>query len=186
MDPEITRLPGCGSKVAELWHEWKESDRLREVDEAHADPKLSVLQAFYDIWGVGDATARDFYNKGWRDLDDVIEFGWQSLSRAQQIGVKFYDEFKLKIQRDEVEAIAEDILKHARNFSPDFQMVIVGGYRRGKQDSGDVDVIISHPDESATLNFVDKLVLSLEKSRRVTHTLSLSTHNSQRGQRPSV
>ncbi|KAK1851755.1 terminal deoxynucleotidyl [Colletotrichum chrysophilum] len=61
---EVARLPGCGTKVAELWHEWKDAGRLHEASEAQADPKLSVLRTFYDIWGVGDATARDFYKKG--------------------------------------------------------------------------------------------------------------------------
>ncbi|GJC88817.1 DNA polymerase type-X family protein pol4 [Colletotrichum liriopes] len=181
---EIARLPGCGVKIAELWHEWKEAGRLREADEAQADSKFSVIQTFYDIWGVGDATARDFYNRGWRDLDDVVEYGWDGLSRVQQIGVKYYSEFKLKIPRAEVESIAHTILAHARNINSGFQLVIVGGYRRGKQGSGDVDVVISHPDESATMHFVEKLVVSLEKSRHITHTLTLSNHNSERGQRP--
>ncbi|KZL67740.1 DNA polymerase beta [Colletotrichum tofieldiae] len=181
---EIARLPGCGVKIAELWHEWKEAGRLREADEAQADSKFLVIQTFYDIWGVGDATARDFYNRGWRDLDDVVEYGWDSLSRVQQIGVKYYSEFKLKIPRTEVESIAHTILAHARNINSGFQLVIVGGYRRGKQGSGDVDVVISHPDESATMHFVEKLVVSLEKSRHITHTLTLSNHNSERGQRP--
>ncbi|GKT95104.1 DNA polymerase beta [Colletotrichum tofieldiae] len=120
----------------------------------------------------------------WRDLDDVVEYGWDSLSRVQQIGVKYYSEFKLKIPRTEVESIAHTILAHARNINSGFQLVIVGGYRRGKQGSGDVDVVISHPDESATMHFVEKLVVSLEKSRHITHTLTLSNHNSERGQRP--
>lgn len=61
---EIARLTGCGTKIAELWHQWKEAGGLREACEAQADPKLSVIQAFYDIWGVGDAMAREFYKKG--------------------------------------------------------------------------------------------------------------------------
>ncbi|KAJ0298443.1 hypothetical protein COL516b_009824 [Colletotrichum fioriniae] len=181
---EVARLPGCGAKIAELWHEWKETGRLPEADEAQSDTKFAVIQTFYDIWGVGDATARDFYSRGWRDLDDVVEHGWASLSRVQQIGVKYYDEFKLKIPRTEVESIADTILTHARSIHSDFQLVIVGGYRRGKQGSGDVDVVMSHPDESVTLNFVDKLVMSLEKTSHITHTLVLSKHNSERDQQP--
>ncbi|EFQ26153.1 uncharacterized protein GLRG_01297 [Colletotrichum graminicola M1.001] len=181
---EVARLPGCGVKIAELWHEWEKAGRLREADEAQADSKLSVIQTFYDIWGVGDTTARDFYSRGWRDLDDVVEHGWDSLSRVQQIGVKYYDEFKLKIPRTEVRDIADTILAHARKINLGFQLVIVGGYRRGKQGSGDVDVVISHPDESATMHIVEKLVVSLEKSQHITHSLMLSNHNSERRQRP--
>lgn len=121
---------------------------------------------------------------GWRDLDDLVEYGWDTLSRVQQIGVKFYDEFLLGIPRDEVEAIGSVILEHARKVDAGFEMVIVGGYRRGKRESGDVDVVLSHRNEAQTLNFVRKVVSSLEKDRFITHTLSLSERSSDRGQQP--
>jgi DNA polymerase IV len=145
---------------------------------------LAVLKLFYNIWGVAETTARDFYNRGWRDIDDIVEYGWNTLTRVQQIGVKFYDEFLLKIPRAEVESISNIILAHANKIRKGFQMVIVGGYRRGKTESGDVDVVLSHPDESATLGFVERIVVSLERDKYITHTLSISTTNSERGQVP--
>lgn len=143
-----------------------------------------MLKLFYDIWGVAETTARDFYNRGWRDLDDIVEYGWETLTRVQQIGVKYYDEFKVRIPRAEVEGIASIILDHANRVREGFEMVIVGGYRRGKAASGDVDVILSHRDESATQNLVGRLVVLLERAGYITHTLSLSTANSERGQVP--
>lgn len=125
-----------------------------------------------------------FVRLGWRDLDDIVEHGWSSLHRSQQIGVKYYDEFQLKIPRAETEAIANVILTHARRIDTGFQMVIVGSYRRGKPESGDVDVIISHPDEAQTLKVVERLIYSLEKSSFIKHTLSASMRNSEREQVP--
>jgi DNA polymerase IV len=181
---EVSRLPGCGPKIAVLFQEYKETGQLQEALDAEADPKLSILRMFYDIWGVAETSAREFYNKGWRDLDDIVEYGWDSLTRVQQIGVKYYDEFLLRIPRGEVESISNIILEHANKIHPGFQMVIVGGYRRGKKESGDVDLILSHPDEATTQMFVEKIVLSLEKEKYITHTLTLSTKNSERGQVP--
>ncbi|EGU86588.1 DNA polymerase IV [Fusarium oxysporum f. sp. conglutinans race 2 54008] len=181
---EVARLPGCGDRIAELWHYWKETGESVEVREANADPKITVLKLFYNIWGVGAVTARDFYRKGWRDLDDLVEFGWNTLSRSQQLGVKYYNEFLLGIPRDEVATIAAAILEHARLIDPGFEMVIVGGYRRGKQQSGDADVVLSHRNENKTLNVITQIVVALEKAQLITHTLTLSTHNSDRGQRP--
>lgn len=115
----------------------------------------------------------------------MVEHAWVShLSRSQQIGIKYYDDFKLKIPRLEVESIGATILAHARKIDSNFQMTIVGGYRRGKRESGDADVIVSHPDESKTLNLIEKLVLSLERANFITHTLTLSNKNSERGQAP--
>lgn len=115
-----------------------------------------------------------------------MEFGWNSLTRVQQIGVKYYDDLKLGIPRREVEFIANTILSHARAIDPGFEMTIVGGYRRGKQASGDVDLVLSHRDEALTQFFVGRLVMALEESDFISHTLTLSNRNSERGQQPLV
>ncbi|CAK7241859.1 MAG: hypothetical protein STHCBS139747_003330 [Sporothrix thermara] len=180
---EVSRLPGCGPKTAELFREFQSNGgHVREADDDETDAKLSVLRLFYNIWGVADTTARSFYNRGWRDLDDVVDYGWKELTRVQQIGVKYYDELQEPLTRAQVEAIAARVLEHANRLHDGFHMVIAGGYRRGKALSGDVDIIISHPDEAVTHLLIRRLVLSLEKARLVTHTLTLSTANSERGQ----
>lgn len=182
---EVSRLPGCGPKIAELFREFSATGgHVHEVDDAETDPKLTALQLLCDIWGVAEATARSFYNRGWHDLDDVVEFGWAELTRVQQIGAKYYDELQEAMTRPQVEAIANTILEQADLIFPGFQMVIAGGYRRGKEMSGDVDVILSHPDEESTRLVIGRLVLALERLGRITHTLTFSTANSERAQEP--
>ncbi|KAI1164348.1 hypothetical protein F5B18DRAFT_259480 [Nemania serpens] len=181
---EVARLPGCGPKIEELYRQWKEAGSLDDVQDATFTSKMKVLLLFYEIWGVGAKTAQEFYNRGWRDLDDVVEYGWSKLTRVQQIGLKYYQELQEKIPRAEVEDIANTILHHANNIKKGFQMVIVGGYRRGKTASGDVDVVLSHPDASATEFFVSEIVGSLEKTLHISHTLTISDANSERGQVP--
>ncbi|RYC60111.1 hypothetical protein CHU98_g6092, partial [Xylaria longipes] len=181
---EVARLPGCGPKIVELYKQWKDCGYLDDVQEAASNPKMKVLLLFYEIWGVGAKTANEFYNHGWRDLDDIVEYGWDKITRVQQIGVKYYEELQEKIPRAEVEGISNIILQHANKIREGFQMVIVGGYRRGKASSGDVDVVLSHPDPSATEYFINEIVTSLEKTEHITHTLTLSSKNSERGQAP--
>lgn len=125
---------------------------------------MSAIKIFYNIHGVSAITAEEFWRKGWRDLDDVIEYGWKSISRVQQIGVKYYEEFLQKIPRAESELIANTVLEYANKLQPGYQLTIVGGYRRGKKLSGDVDLMLSHPDENATRDFIRKLVTSLEEA----------------------
>ncbi|EXJ95338.1 hypothetical protein A1O1_00458 [Capronia coronata CBS 617.96] len=196
---EVNRLPGCNEKIAMLWSEWyhsgeEDSERsIQTVRDLDNDVDLQHLQLFWNIWGVGAETARKFYfEHGWQDLNDVIEFGWSTLTRVQQIGVKYYDEFLDKIPRAEVEHIGQVIHRHARSvldINPaqygtpdDVECVIVGGYRRGKQASGDVDVVLSHRDESKTQDLVGYVVRSLELEGWITHTLTLHTTTSDRGQ----
>ncbi|KAL8973069.1 MAG: hypothetical protein Q9183_000192 [Haloplaca sp. 2 TL-2023] len=183
---EVLALPGCDQKIARLFHEWRTSPDhyIQAAKDAERDPILKVLRLFYEIWGVGATTAREFYyDKKWRELDDVVEYGWSSLSRVQQIGVKYYDEFLLKVPRSEVEAIAGIVERHAcKVIDQRIVCVIVGGYRRGKAESGDVDLILSHPEPIATAGLVEKVVKSLEEEGWVTHTLTMNLTNTKRGQ----
>jgi DNA polymerase IV len=181
---EILRLPGCDIKIANLWIEWKNTGVVLAAEDAANDDTLKTIKLFYEIWGVGAKTAREYYyDKGWRDLDDVIEFGWHDLSRVQQIGVKYYDEFQRGIPRKEVEIIAAKVKEHAIKVRDEgIEIMVVGGYRRGKEESGDVDVIVSHRELDKTLNLVSDIVGSLEVEGWVTHTLLLSLTSSHRGQ----
>ena len=81
-----------------------------------------------------------------------------------------------------MEQIADVVLQHARKIDPGFQMAIVGGYRRGNETVSDVDVVLSHLDENATINVVESIVSGLEDDGYITHTLSLSLQNSERSQ----
>ena len=201
-EAEVLRLPGCNARIAELWREWidsapptsADSERyIQHVRDLESDADLKCLKLFYNIWGVGADTARKLYfEHGFKDLDDLVEYHWQSLSRVQQIGVKFYDEFLKPIPRHEVEGISATILRNARTVASiptdayggeeDVICVIVGGYRRGKAESGDVDVILSHRDEHVTKDLVVDVVRSLEAEGWVTHTLTLQTTTSDRNQ----
>jgi DNA polymerase IV len=104
---ELAQLPGCDEKTAVLFVEWKNTGKIQAVEDYESDEAMKVLRSFYDIWGVGAKTARNFYyNNHWTELDDIIEFGWNDLDRVQQIGLKYYDEFLVPIPRPEVEQIA--------------------------------------------------------------------------------
>ncbi|PSN73890.1 terminal deoxynucleotidyl transferas-like protein [Corynespora cassiicola Philippines] len=181
---EIIQLPGCDEKTCRLFVEWKNTNMLKAVEDFEADEAMKVLRLFYNIWGIGAKTARHFfYDKQWTELDDVIEFGWNDLDRVQQIGVKYYDEFLDPIPRAESEQIAAVVREHAVRLRDErVTVTITGGYRRGKDASGDVDLIVSHPDLDATAGLVEEILMSLENEGWVTHILLMSLHNTHRGQ----
>ncbi|RAH86553.1 Nucleotidyltransferase [Aspergillus japonicus CBS 114.51] len=181
--------------------------RLSATHPLTTDPTLRTLHTFYNIWGVGAKTAREFYfTRGWRSLDDMIEFGWDGLSRVQQIGVKFYEEFLEGIPRAEVEGIAGVVRRHAdaviasrKTHDHDtregggasrdhdrpeggVECIITGSHRRGKPFSGDVDLILTHRDESLTKDLIGDVLRRLEGEGWITHTLALHQGHSARAQ----
>lgn len=191
---QVLALPGCDHKIANLFAEFKSTEHgnLAAAEALDEDSDFVTLNHFLNIWGVGPKTARDFYYaRQWRDLDDIVEHGWNSLSRVQQIGVKYYDEFLLDIPRNETESIANTVRKHANAARPNasydgrgVECIIVGSYRRGKPVSHDVDLILTHRDESITHNLVVDVVASLEEEGWITHTLALHLTTSHRNQQP--
>ncbi|KAI4144747.1 MAG: hypothetical protein LQ340_006542 [Diploschistes diacapsis] len=181
---EVAALPGCDEKAVRLFREFQTEGCLKEAHEVKTDEAMKVKDLFWNIYGVGPNTARRFYNNGWKDLDDVTEYGWESLNFEQKIGLKYYHEFLSKIPRPESERIASIVAEHAKKLIGDeIQYTIVGGYRRGKPESGDVDIVLSHPVEKKTLNLITPLVAELARSGWITHELELFTSNSKRDQR---
>ncbi|KAL4785501.1 high-affinity nickel-transport protein-domain-containing protein [Aspergillus varians] len=191
---QVLSLPGCDHKIANLFAEFQSTPdgTLAAASALTQDPDLATLHHFTNIWGVGPKTARDFYYAHqWHDLDDIVEHGWNSLSRVQQIGVKYYDEFLLPIPRAEVESIAQTLRRHANAVRPSanydgrgVECILVGSYRRGKPASHDVDLILTHRDEAITHNLVLDTVASLESEGWITHTLALHLTTSHRNQQP--
>lgn len=180
---EIIRLPGCDQKIANLLHQFLNTGTTDEVLDFEQNPRMQVLKTFYNIWGVADITAREFHDqRKWKDLDDIVVEGWNDLKPVQKVGVKYYEELNSTIPRSEVKAIGSIILSEAREIDPGYQMVIVGGYRRGKAESGDVDIMLTHPDESRTLEFLPELTWRLEEKGWITNVLLESMKNSERGQ----
>ena len=183
---EILALPGCDQKIALLFQEYQTTGRLQAAEEIDKDPTLSTLKSFHSVHGIGWKTARDFYYKrGWRNLDDIVEHGWNELTREQQIGLKFHEELEQKIPRSEVEYIASIVTYYAKRLvDEDIVCVIVGGYRRGKEESGDVDIVLSHRSEEKTHYLINNLVAALEEPGYITHTLKTVDTNSDRDQQP--
>jgi DNA polymerase lambda len=62
--------------------------------------KVRTISLFGEVWGVGPATALKLYEKGHRTLDDLQRD--ESLTNAQRIGLKFFDDIKQRIPRHDV------------------------------------------------------------------------------------
>lgn len=125
----ISKLPGCGPKIASLHKEFTRSGTLDEYVHLQNSTEFQILKLFWGVWGCGAKTAREWYfDRGWRSLDDIIEAGWDILSRVQQIGIKYYEEFnKQKISRPEVEEIGKIVDEASQQVVPGTVFEICGG-----------------------------------------------------------
>ena len=64
---------------------------------------------------------------------------------TQLVGLKYFHDMSQKIPREEMQKIETILKKVAQRMNPDIKVMVCGSYRRGRERSGDVDCLITHP-----------------------------------------
>lgn len=146
-----------GKSIAEKIEEIVTTSRLRKLEYTKLDANDKVLQLFMGIYQAGYPTASRWIAQGHRTLDDLRRNA--ELNTNQRIGLEHYDDFQLRIPRAEVAQHASVVERALKAADDGLQMIIGGSYRRGSQDSGDIDLIITK--EGASLEHVRTLMMEL-------------------------
>lgn len=140
---EAEALPGIGTRLAEKIEEIVWTKRLRRLDNAVAEPDADALKLFLAIYGVGFSQAARWIEKGHRTIPDLIANA--DLTDNQRLGIEHINDFATRIPRREVEQLGNVVARVLADIDPLCQLIIGGSYRRGAQDSGDIDLVITKP-----------------------------------------
>ena len=74
------------------------------------------------------------------------------LNDVQKIGLAYYEDINKKIPRHEIDLYKTKFQECIDNLSSQgSRFEIVGSYRRGKEESGDIDVIITNTENDSTI-----------------------------------
>jgi DNA polymerase IV len=136
-------LPFIGSRLADKIEEIVLTHHLRKLDETRTDPLDACLRLFLGIYGVGIVQANKWVSLGYRSLEDLQNKA--KLSESQKIGIEHYTDFNSRIPRSEVAKHGALVQAALRKLDPSFEATVMGSYRRGAKDSGDIDMIITRP-----------------------------------------
>jgi len=143
---DITDVPGIGSGVKDRVAEVFETGHLQEAEVAKEEYSLEAYNILQEVQGIGPVKARDLITKhGIKTIEALRSAAAANpdlLTHAQTVGLLYNDDLKKRIPRAEME-------KHEayvrRQLPKEFEMVVVGSYRRGLPTSGDFDVMITSP-----------------------------------------
>ncbi|KAF2120788.1 hypothetical protein BDV96DRAFT_539101 [Lophiotrema nucula] len=138
---EALALPFIGSRLAEKIEEIVLTNRLRKLDNTRDDPLDQVLRLFLGVYGAGLSQANKWIQAGYRSLEDLVTKA--RLTESQKIGIQHYDDFAARIPRAEVEQHGNFVRGTLNRIDKGFQVTVMGSYRRGAKDSGDIDLIIT-------------------------------------------
>lgn len=171
---EAKAIKGIGDKTAKKITEILETGDLRRIRYERTED-IKVVQLFQGIYNVGGHIARKWYANGCRTLDDLrARKGGVKLSRAQEIGLRFYDDINERMPRSEAEAIYSLIEPIALSLDPKLFIRIMGSFRRGKETCGDIDILITRPEDDGKTHagLLPRLLEALHKAGILTEDLA--------------
>ncbi|PFH52135.1 hypothetical protein AMATHDRAFT_2383 [Amanita thiersii Skay4041] len=204
---QVKKLPHLGDKIQSKIREFIHKGSIQECRMITASDRYQALSAFTTIHGIGPTTARKLYEIGLRSLEDMERYydvpaGIDSSQLASleetvytpngkpvrrksqmpelsvKVALALRKDLATTIPREEVEEMHETVMKQLNELQPGCVSTVVGGYRRGKPQSNDVDIVISHSDLHHGGNIIKglgkKLTARLVERGLVTHVMHIS------------
>ena len=151
---DLKGKPGIGSTIMEKLEEYVKTGTLAILEREKSNP-VNILA---DVYGIGPKKAKELVDKGITTIEQLRK-NQQLLNDVQKVGLKYYEDVLKRIPRSEIkqyETIFESDFKKVA--SPNSRFEIVGSYRRGAQNSGDIDIIITSDNAKVFVNFIDELI----------------------------
>jgi len=125
-----------------------------------SDAFQTAYGIFTKIHGIGDIKAKELITKHnlftIDELKDKLQTCPGLLNRTQLLGLEFMEDFSLRIPREEMTLHHE----HIQNIFTENRIEggIMGSFRRGKENSGDIDVIFIDETDTWIMNKVVALL----------------------------
>ena len=138
---DLKGLPNIGPTIMEKFKEFVETGTLRIIEREKTNP-VNILA---DIYGVGPKKAKELVDKGITSIEQLRQ-NQDLLNDVQRVGLQYYEDVLKRIPRAEIDEYKQIVQQVAQKVSPFLKVEIVGSYRRGAQNSGDIDIIITSTD----------------------------------------
>lgn len=141
---DVTGMPGVGAKIKAKIQEILDTGSLRAAESVKARTDVGGMEVLLRVHGIGPVKARELMKAGIHTiagLREAAEANPALLTDAQTLGLRFYEAGLQRIPRAEMlahEATLQTITP------PALTGTIVGSFRRGAADSGDVDMLLTY------------------------------------------
>ena len=141
---EAKKLPGVGTKIAEKIDEFLATGKLRKLEKIRQDDTSSSINFLTRVTGIGPSAARKFVDEGIKTLEDLRK-NEDKLNHHQRIGLKYFEDFEKRIPREEMLQMQDIVLNEIKKVDSEYIATVCGSFRRGAESSGDMDVLLTHP-----------------------------------------
>lgn len=140
---DLKNIEGIGEKINKKLEEIFETGKLKVAEIARTREEIKIYDELTKIHGIGIVKAEELIKKyNIKSIDDLLK-RQDLLTEKQKIALYYYKDLSLKIPRNEMVKHERKIKKIIKQESEIVLVNVVGSYRRGSVESGDIDVIIS-------------------------------------------
>ena len=156
---ELEHIKGIGPKTVGRINEIIKTGNLSEIKTK--DFSKSELS---EIYGIGPVKASYYYDKynitKLDDFVDKVKKGEIKITKQIELGLKYRNKLVNKIPRILIARLENYVQQKLYSIDKNFVSVICGSYRREKDFSSDIDILITHKD----LKDINKSKSYLEKA----------------------
>jgi DNA ligase (NAD+) len=151
---QLKGKPGIGPTIMEKLNEYVKTGTLDILEREKNNP-VNILA---EVYGIGPKKAQELVDNGITSIAQLRE-NPQMLNDTQKVGLRYYEDILKRIPRSEIEDYNKILSVDFNKVStPKSRFEIVGSYRRGAKNSGDIDMIITSDTPIVFKNFIDVLI----------------------------
>jgi DNA polymerase/3'-5' exonuclease PolX len=155
---DINNIEGLGAGILEKIYEYFLTGKISYIqNNINSDKIYAFKQELLHIHGIGPINAKKIIATGITNIEQ-LKRNKNILNNKQQIGLKYYDDLKLRIPlieyKEHLNILKKDLDKSKLIY--DF----VGSYRRGKNSMGDIDLLIMENDNFNLKKYISKLIVN--------------------------
>ncbi|XP_067010757.2 DNA polymerase beta isoform X1 [Anabrus simplex] len=175
---EARKLDGIGEKISQKIDEFLKTGKLQKLEKIQHDDTSTAINLLTRVSGIGPAKAKKLVDEGITSIEELRKHK-DKLTHHQLIGLKYFEDFEKRIPREEIQEIEKIIRETVSELDNQYLVTICGSYRRGKPDSGDIDVLLTHPSFTSKHKPKEKgkllkdVVSALEAKDLIIDTISL-------------
>lgn len=173
---EAKKLEGVGAKIAQKIDEFIKTGKLQKLEKIRADDTNMAINELTRVTGIGPANAQKLVADGITSIEDLRKHT-EKLNHHQRIGLRYFEDFEKRIPREEMLQLKDIVLRETLKLDERYTAEVCGSFRRGATNSGDIDILLTHPSftsaSSKQPGLLHKVVKQLESIHFVTDTLSL-------------
>ncbi|KAH3761946.1 DNA polymerase beta [Pelomyxa schiedti] len=142
---EARDLSGIGVKIEKKIQEILDTHKLCKLEKFRNDERQVAINLLCRVPGFGPKAAVRFVDQEHvRSLEDLQRL-LPKLNKHQEIGLKHFYDLEKRVPREEISIFESKIRGELNALDPLYKMEVVGSYRRGLPNSGDIDILVTHP-----------------------------------------